>query len=456
MTVFNILFGEHYSLRRSLIINIIIALSICIGLAMVVLIHEFYQHLEENIEDALYEETKEIIGQIDPTLDTYGLDQNAKRFNGVHGLYRYTVFDAVGATIIGGETSPEIQSQMLALKLGRPMKISLLGERLGVGLRAKIDNRDFLVLASTYPKGTEKTKYQKLIYEIKEEIIWVALGILMILAAAIFATRRALSPLTSIQEQAQLIGPTATTKQLSTERLPAELVPLITSVNGAFERLEKGYQAQRDFSSNVAHEIRTPLAVLRSSIDRIDNPEVKETIREDVLRLDRMFEQMIDLSRADALAQTTHEPLDLHQLVVDLAIDMSADALKDGKSLAVIGAANCIVVGNKGAITVAIGNLVRNALIYSPIDTEVEIEVTVNPPSIRVLDRGDGISDAQKQTLFERFQRGAASNDNVSGSGIGLAIVKSVADAHNASIEIHDRQGGGSIFELIFQSGNKS
>lgn len=456
MTVFNILFGEQYSLRRSLITNIIIALSICIALAMVVLIREFYEHLDENIDDALYEEAKEIIGQIDPTLDTYGLDQNAKRFIGVHGLYQYTVFDTTGTAIIGDETSPEIQSQMQALKLGRPTKISLLGERLGIGLRAKIDNRDFLVLASTYPKGTEKTKYQKLIYEIKEEIIWVVLGILMILAAAIFATRRALSPLTFIQEQAQRIGPTATTKQLSTERLPAELVPLITSVNGAFERLEKGYQAQRDFSSNVAHEIRTPLAVLRSSIDRIDNPEVKEAIHEDVLRLDRMFEQMIDLSRADALAQTTHEPLDLHQLVVDLAIDMSADALKDGKSLAVIGAANCIVVGNKGALTVAIGNLVRNALIYSPIDTEVEIEVTVNPPSIRVLDRGDGISDAQKQTLFERFQRGAASNDNVSGSGIGLAIVKSVADAHNASIDIHDRQGGGSIFELIFQSGNKS
>ncbi len=456
MTVFNIFFGEQYSLRRSLIINIIIALSICIGLAMVVLIHEFDQHLEDNIDDALYEETKEIISQIDPTLGTYGFDQSAKRFKGVQGLYRYTVFDAAGATIIGGETSPEIQSQMQALKLGHPAKISLLGERLGIGLRAKIDNIDFFVLASTYPKGTEETQYQKLIHEINEEIIWVVVGILMILAAAIFATRRALSPLTHIQKQAQLIGPTAPTKQLSTERLPAELVPLITSVNGAFERLEKGYQAQRDFSSNVAHEVRTPLAVLRSSLDRIDNLEVKKTIREDVLRLDRMFEQMIDLSRADALAKTGHEPLDLHQLVVDLAIDMSAKALKDGKSLAVIGAKDCIVIGNKGALTVAVGNLVRNALIYSPIGTEVEIEVTVNPPSIQVMDRGDGISDAQKQTLFERFQRGAAANDNVSGSGIGLAIVKSVVDAHNANIQIHDRHGGGSVFELIFQSDNKS
>ncbi len=456
MKVFNILFGERYSLRRSLIINIIIALSICIALAMIVLVREFYEHLAENVEDALYEEAKEVVRQIDPSLDTYGLQSDARRFEGVTGLYRYTVFDTAGTPIAGTETSPEIQSQMQGLELDQPRKISLLGERLGIGLRAKIDNQNFFVLASTYPKGTEKTKFQKLVYEIQEEIIWVALGVITILTAAIFATRRALRPLRSIQKQAQLIGPSATTKRLSIERLPAELAPLITSVNGAFERLEKGYQAQRDFSSNVAHEIRTPLAVLRSSIDMIDNPEVKETIYEDVLRLDRMFEQMIDLSRADALAKTTHEPIDLHQLVVDLAMDMSAGALKDGKSLAVTGVENCTVVGNKGLLTVAVGNLVRNALNYSPIGTEVEIDVTVNPSGIRVLDRGDGVSDAQKQTLFERFQRGAPTNDNVSGSGIGLAIVKSVADAHNANIEVHDRHGGGSVFELIFQSDKKS
>ncbi len=450
MKYFIALFGERSSLRRSLIINITAALSLCIALASVVLIYEFYEHLEENIEEALYQEAKEIIGQIDPDQDTYGLNPTAIRFSGIEGLYRYTVFDGTGKPIAGNETSPQMQSQVLKLEIGKRTEIPLLGERMGIGLRAKIDNQDFIVLVSTYPKATERTNFQKLAYEVEEQIIWVALGVLVVLAAAVLATRRSLISLRPIQKQAQLIGPTATIKRLSLKRVPSEIAPLITAVNGAFDRLEKGYQAQRDFSSNVAHEVRTPLAVLRSSIEMIEDTEVKDTVREDVLRLDRMFEQMIDLSRADALGKSAHVQVDLKRLAVDVAMDMSAGALKDKKSLAVTGADQSFATGNIGLIQIAVKNLVRNALIYSPVGTEVEIEVLGNPSGIRILDRGEGIKEEQKLHLFERFHRGAAANGNAPGSGIGLAIVKSVADAHAAQINIHDRQGGGSLFELIF------
>jgi signal transduction histidine kinase len=450
MTYFTTLFGQHGSLQRSLIINISVALSLCITLATVVLISEFFEHLKENVNDALYREAYEIVGQIDPDQDTYGLNPASVRFSGVEGQYRYTVFNGTGVAIIGSETSPEIQAQITALELGSQTKISLLGDRTGIGLRAKIDGQDFIVLASTYPKGLEKTELEKLSHEVEEQIVWILLGVLTILAAAVLATKRSLRSLKPIQEQAQLIGPKATIKRLSMTQVPFEIAPLITAVNGAFDRLEKGYQAQRDFSSNVAHEVRTPLAVLRSSIEMIKDAQVKDTVREDVLRLDRMFEQMIDLSRADALGKSAHEQIDLKQLAVDVAMDMSTGALRDKKSLAVIGADQSFAIGNLGLIQIAVKNLVRNALIYSPIGTEVEIEVLENPSGIRILDRGEGIEKVQKLHLFERFHRGAATNGNTSGSGIGLAIVKSVADAHAAQINIHDRQGGGSIFELIF------
>ena len=451
MMYFTALFGERNSLRRSLIINITAALSLCIALASVVLIYEFYEHLEENIEEALYQEAKEIIGQIDPDQNTYGLNPTAIRFSGIEGLYRYTVFDGTGKPIVGSETSPQIESQISKLEIGKKAKIPLLGERMGIGLRAKIDNQDFIVLVSIYPKATERTNLQKLTYEVEEQIIWVFLGVLGVLAAAVLATRRSLRYLRPIQKQAQLIGPTATIKRLSLKRVPTEITPLITAVNGAFDRLEKGYQAQRDFSSNVAHEVRTPLAVLRSSVEMIEDLKVKNAVREDVLRLDRMFEQMIDLSRADALGKTAHVQVDLKQLAVDVAMDMSAGALKDKKSLAVTGADQSFATGNMGLIQIAVKNLVRNALIYSPAGTEVEIEVLENPSGFRILDRGVGVKEEQKLHLFERFHRGTAAEDNISGSGIGLAIVKSVADAHNAQINVCDRPDGGSIFELIFR-----
>lgn len=453
MTYLTSLFGQRDSLQRSLIINIAFALSLCITLAATILIYEFNEYLAENLEEVLYQEAKEVIGQIDPSQETYGLNPSAVRFAGVEGRYQYTVFDKTGTALVGNETSPQIQDQIVKLELGRRARILLRGDRISIGLRAKIDGQDYIVLVSTYPPSNQETQLQKLTYAFKEQFIWILLGIFTILATAVLATKRSLSFLGPVQEQAQLIGPVATIKRLSMEHVPTEIAPLIMAVNGAFDRLEKGYQAQRDFSSNVAHEVRTPLAVLRSSIERIEDPKVKGTIREDVLRLERMFEQMIDLSRADAQGKNAHVSIDLKQLAVDVAMEMSVGALKDKKSLAVTGVDQCFVTGNMGLIHIGVKNLVRNALIYSPIGTEVEIEVTKNPPSIRILDRGDGIKEDQKSHLFERFQRGVAANSNISGSGIGLAIVKSVADAHNAQINMHDRPDGGSIFELIFPSG---
>ncbi|MEK6204572.1 MAG: HAMP domain-containing histidine kinase [Amylibacter sp.] len=446
----SIMFGERLSLRRTLILNIIIALCFCITLASTVLIKEFYEHLEENLEKALSQEAKEIIGHINPDFDLYGLDADANRFSGTDGIYRYTVFDNTGQPVVGNESSEDIQAQLLQLALDRPNMITLSGERIGMGIRSNIKGHIIFVLASTYPSVSEKTKLQLLYHEVVEEIIWVLLGIIVIVSSAMLAAKRALTPLKHIVKQAQTIGPSDIDKRLSSARLPAEITPLINAVNGAFDRLEKGYQAQRDFSSNVAHEIRTPMAVLRSSIEAIESPALKESISEDVRCLDRMFEQLIDLSRADALGKTSHEDINLHHLVIDLATDLGTEAIRTGKSLAVTGHTKSHAMGNKGHLTIALSNLIRNALIYSPKGTEVEIEVLTNPAGWKIKDRGAGIEDILKPVLFDRFNRGSATNQSTKGSGIGLAIVKSVADAHGAQVNILDRVGGGSEFVFTF------
>jgi len=452
MNIVAILFGERLSLRRTLVLNIILALLICVALATTILIKEFYEHLAENLEDALSQEAQEIMGQINPGVEGFGLNPDAVRFRGTKGTYRYTVFNHTGRPVLGNEASEDIKQQLLALKPNAPELVELPAGRIGVGLRGKAMTSDFYVLASTFPLVSEKTKFALLMHEIKEEVKWILLAFAAIISAAMLAARRALNPLKPILRQAQDIGPTDANKRLSTDALPSEIAPLIVAVNGAFDRLEKGYQAQRDFSSNVAHEIRTPLAVLRSSIEAIDDPDLKKTISEDVHRLDRMFEQMIDLSRADALGKSSHEDIDLYHLAVDQATDMGMDAIRAGKSLAVTGQLKSHTVGNKGLLSIALGNLIRNALIYSPKGTEVEIEVLTNPAGWKVMDRGAGVPDDLKSVLFDRFHRGAAINQKNSGSGIGLAIVKSVADAHDAQVRIQDRLDGGSVFVFTFST----
>ena len=120
--------------------------------------------------------------------------------------------------------------------------------------------------------------------------------------------------------------------------------------------------------------------------------------------------------------------------------------------MSVTGVEHADVVGNAGLLTIALGNLIRNAAHYTAEHSEVEIEVLSNPPGWRVLDRGPGVPDALKAALFERFNRGSQTHATGTGSGIGLAIVKSVADCHGATVSIKDRTGSGSIFSFVFQS----
>ena len=454
MSVWTFLFGAKRSLERGLLLNIIAALSLCMVLAGLVLISEFKEHLEENLEDAMVDEAKEVIGQIDPALAGFGLDGDALRFKGSEGNFRYTVFAQDGRVVAGSETSDRIWQQLAELELGSPGAIALPGDRLGLGLRVMIMGQDIYVLVSTYPKWNNETQLSKLLHEVEEEIWWGLLGIVMVIGAALFATRRSLAPLRALSEQARKIGPLAASRRLEADAVPTEFVPLIEDVNDAFNRLEQGYKAQRDFSSNVAHEIRTPIAVLKSSIERIENPDLKQTLSQDADQLDRIFSQLIDLARSEAASVTVFEPVDLHALATETATTFASEAVRSGRSLSVSGDTTAKMNGNAGLLSIALSNLIRNALHYTSEHSEVEIEVLSNPAGWRVLDRGPGVPDTLKSALFERFNRGTQAHSNGTGSGIGLAIVKSVADCHNASVSIEDRNGGGSVFSFVAKGGS--
>ena len=452
MKIVSFLLGSRGSLKRGLLLNVVTALSICILLASAVMISEFYEHLEENLEDAMIQEAVEIVGQIDPSAAHFGLDGDALRFQGVEGSYRYTVFDGAGDMGAGGEGSDAIWQQLNQIELGDPDIVKLLGDRLGIGLRARIDGQDVFVLVSTYPSGKDETQYDKLLHEMEEGIWWVVLGIFVVLMSALFATSRALSPLKALSDQADRIGPTQASQRLTTDRLPTEIAPLIEDVNKAFDRLEQGYKAQRDFSSNVAHEIRTPIAVLRSTIDRIEDPVLKQGLSQDAKQLVSIFDQLIDLSRADAALQSSFESVNLKAVAVDIATDLAPLALRSGRRLSVVADADVFVHGSAGLLGIALANVVRNALQYAPENSDVEIELSSDPAGWQVLDRGAGVPDALKTALFERFNRGTHAHSNSQGSGIGLAIVKSVAQSHNATVSFQDRAGGGSVFTFTFDA----
>ncbi len=217
---------------------------------------------------------------------------------------------------------------------------------------------------------------------------------------------------------------------------------------------------RRDFVANVSHELKTPVGALNLLAEAVaeasDDPEAVQRfssrMRTESERLSRLVQQIIELSRLQA-----DDPLDEVQpvsvdTVIERAIDrVRVDAADKGVQLASNGACGLSVMGNGDQLVVALGNLVENAVGYSPTGTKVTVSAQSdgNLVNISVVDQGVGIPASEVDRIFERFYRvDPARARNTGGTGLGLSIVKHVAATHGGDVRVWSVQGEGSTFTL--------
>jgi two-component system OmpR family sensor kinase/two-component system sensor histidine kinase QseC len=267
---------------------------------------------------------------------------------------------------------------------------------------------------------------------------------------------RGLQPLQRLTAEVQRRD-ASSLKPLAADNLPREIEPLVAELNRLLIRLRDAFAVQRDFIADAAHELRSPLTALRLQLQLFDRApdetakgEARLRLGEAVERAIHLVEQLLVLARSepqnvrgelapmDLTAATALGVADAHVLAQARHIDLSLEAQP-----------NCQIQGDPESIRILVRNLVDNAVRYTPEGGSVRVRCSpqndarpaANGALLEVSDTGPGIAAAERERIFDRFYRRAASQE--SGTGLGLAIVKAIAERHGARIVLDAAPGGG-------------
>lgn len=273
-------------------------------------------------------------------------------------------------------------------------------------------------------------------------------GLLLMGTATFIATpmivQRAFRGLDTTADQARRIDIHQRGARLSVDRIPLEVVPLVTAVNDALARLDQGYARHKRFVADAAHELRTPIAILNTRLESLAPGPDKTRLLEDAARLATLAEQLLDIQRLDRCSHP-FAPVDLVQIAQGVAADLAPLAIAAGYELALDAPATPVeTTGDAAALERALTNLVQNAIQHGPRRGTIGICVA-GPASIEVTDEGAGIPADQREQIFEPFYRLAPLDR---GAGLGLNMVREIVLLHGGYVSVADGPGGGTCFRI--------
>jgi two-component system, OmpR family, sensor kinase len=296
--------------------------------------------------------------------------------------------------------------------------------------------------------------------QVDEAVRIVALVSLAVLAlgslAAFSIVGRVLSPLSDLRDAARSVSGTQMSQRIDVEG-DDEVAELARTFNGMLDRLEVAFASQREFIRDVSHELRTPIAVSRGHLELLAGGHLKgeeeraaavALVTGELDRMNRFVFDLLLLAKAESPNFLQLETVPLSEFVNEVADKAQATARRawrrDAKS-------SVSIVADRQRLTQAVMNLVSNAVEHTKEDDEIEIgaEVRGMEVSIWVRDTGVGIPASEQRQIFTRFKRGGGSAQLYEGTGIGLAIVRAIAEAHGGRVRVTSKPGAGARFDLI-------
>ncbi|MBY0427752.1 MAG: sensor histidine kinase, partial [Alphaproteobacteria bacterium] len=271
----------------------------------------------------------------------------------------------------------------------------------------------------------------------------------LLLIFSVLAVRRALQPLAKAIRQIDELDPRAIEQRLEIPNSPREVNHMVTAMNAALGRIESAILSLREFTADVAHELRTPLAIMTIEVERLSAGPGKVKLKHDLDGMTRIVSQMLDMAYANALIIPEQCMANLTQVASDVIALLTPLALKAQRGIVLHVESDVVEInGHAEAIGRALRNIIENALVHTPPHTCVEVTVK-NNAQIVVRDYGAGIPDEQRGASLNRFWQGPRKKHQ--GAGLGLAIAMRIANAHNGTITIGAAQGCGAEVTLMLR-----
>lgn len=438
-----------YSLRRRLIASILGASVLVWLVSLAVVVHVAWRETSDVFDDALEQSARLVLALGGSQAPSGAPGEPAARGEAAKLELHYQLVASDGRVLRRGEDAPAQPFSPAFAKRkgyenvwvdGRAWRVYLLRAE-GQGPQVQI--------------GQPWDERLELLEDIAEDLLWPMLGLLVLLGGFCwFVIRRLLQPLEGTAARIAAKSPDDLAPVPSADE-PRELLPIVQALNGVFGRLGHALQAERRFTADAAHELRTPLAALRMRIQLMqrqqaaasDAPIDLQGLRNEVDRCTALTESLLALARLDPerAESLAKEPVDLDALFGRLAAARPADA----DAALQVDARGLVLQAHPALLDSALRNLLDNALRYGASQVTVDATSTGKGVRIAVRDNGPGVSETDRVRLTERFFRVLGTGQT--GSGLGLSIVARIAALHGASLRFEpgiDGRGLGVVMDF--------
>ena len=378
------------------------------------------------------------------------LPHYVERFPG----FRIAAFDPADMTALEG-SSPQLVATLSGLKKLRFKVTSFTvdadgGRRTNCSIRTlrRVD-RVFLTAACGYAFTWEDSPFilrdfSDVFFLSANSLFYLPLIAASIVIAA-FVVRRGLSPLREAAAAAARIDLESLGERLPEAQMPAEIMPLVSAINSLLARLDAGVARQRRFTANAAHELRTPIAIMRARADNPENDSLREDFRRSLRRMRTIAEQLLALARLNERQGLAFEEIDLAQATLATVADYMPLVIENGRRIEFEPPQQRTKVrADRRALESILSNLIDNALRSEPNGGVIVVRANGNGV-VEVVDHGAGVAAAERELVFEPFWR---KSDATPGTGLGLAIVKELVEAHHGKVWVEETPGGGATFAI--------